>query len=434
MKIAFIGSGYVGLVSGVMMSHLGHEVTCIDTDLAKITSLQQLKSPIFEPGLDQYLEKYGNSNRLEFLHGYNRKTYYDAIFLTVGTPSKLDGSADLGYIFDSVDQLLSNEMLSPASVLVIKSTVPPGTCKKVANYIKDKGCTAEVVSNPEFLREGSAIEDFLNPDRIVIGSDSEEALKVMQTLYKPLTDKGVKLVQTDTNSSELIKYAANSFLANKIAFINEMADLCEVIGANVEDLSIGIGLDRRIGKDFLKAGPGFGGSCFPKDILALQHLTNDVGCDSLILDAVIAANSQRTDKMVAKISKIFGGNLKGKTIAIFGLAYKAGTDDIRSSPAIKLIESLKKLGTRVKAYDPRAMVNSPKYFKDLSCANTAFEAAENSDCVLLLTEWQEFKEIDFEALKSILKSPIIIDLRNFLDGNLLTELGYKYYSIGKNEF
>jgi len=431
MKVTFVGSGYVGLVSGVMMSHLGHFVTCLDIDQDKINKLKNLEPPIFENNLEYYLTQYGNTERLNFICGYNESIYESsAIFIAVGTPQKADGTADLHYIFESI--MSSAKYVNPDCVFVIKSTVPPGTCKQIKELLVQNGFSNNVVSNPEFLREGSAVHDFLYPDRIILGSESKTALEIIKQIYKPLSDKQIPILETDLITAELIKYASNSFLACKIAFINEMADLCEVIGADINQLSNGVGLDKRIGSAFLKVGPGFGGSCFPKDILALQHLTNDLKSDSLILDAVITANTNRPKLMIQRIKAFLNGQIRGKNIAILGLTYKAGTDDLRSSPVIELINLLWKNDAKIKAYDPQGMPNSSKYFDNkLVCGSSAFEVCIGADAVVVATEWPEFANIDYKKLKLQLNSPNIIDLRNFLDRTMLTKLGYNCYFVGQ---
>lgn len=431
MKITFIGSGYVGLVSSVMMGHLGHSVTCLDIDKIKINKLKNLETPIFEDRLEEYLTKYGNTDRLNFMCGYDNTIYESkALFIAVGTPQGNNGSADLQYIFKAV--LNAAKYTNPDCVFVIKSTVPPGTCKKVKELLKKNGFNNPIVSNPEFLREGSAIHDFLYPDRIIIGYESQLALEILKQIYKPLHNQGIQILETDLITAELIKYASNSFLTCKIAFINEIADLCEIIGANINQVSTGIGLDKRIGSDFLKAGPGFGGSCFPKDILALQYLATQVKSDFLVLDAVIKANGNRIRLIVEKIKKFLGGNVQGKKITVLGLTYKAGTDDLRSSPGIELINLLWENGAVIKAYDPQGMPNAPKYFdKTLVCGTSAVEAASGADAIIIATEWPEFAEIDYAALLPKLNNPNIIDLRNILDRKMLTNLGYKCYFVGE---
>lgn len=431
MKVTFVGSGYVGLVSGVMMSHLGHFVTCLDIDQDKINKLKNLEPPIFENNLEYYLTQYGNTERLNFICGYNESIYESsAIFIAVGTPQKAYGNADLHYIFESI--MSSAKYVNPDCVFVIKSTVPPGTCRQIKELLVQNGFSNDVVSNPEFLREGSAVQDFLYPDRIILGSESKTALEIIKQIYKPLSDKQIPILETDLITAELIKYASNSFLACKIAFINEMADLCEVIGADINQLSNGVGLDKRIGSAFLKVGPGFGGSCFPKDILALQHLTNDLKSDSLILDAVITANTNRPKLMIQRIKAFLNGQIRDKNIAILGLTYKAGTDDLRSSPVIELINLLWKNDAKIKAYDPQGMPNSSKYFDNkLVCGSSAFEVCIGADAVVVATEWPEFANIDYKKLKLQLNSPNIIDLRNFLDRTMLTKLGYNCYFVGQ---
>ena len=430
MRITFVGTGYVGLVSGVMMSHVGHDVICLDLDKDKIQMLKGKKTPIFEPGLDEYIDKYANTECLSFVHGYDSLIKdSECVFITVGTPPKNDGDADLSGIFAAVAEVCKH--VDPHCVIVIKSTVPPGTCSAIQAFIINNGFSNVVVSNPEFLREGCAINDFLHPDRIVIGTSSLEALDTMQAVYAPMINEGIAIVETDLTTSELIKYASNTFLANKIAFINEMADLCEVVGADIKTLARGVGLDKRIGESFLKAGPGFGGSCFPKDILALQKLSQKVDSDFLVLDAVIQANSNRPNAMIKKIIAAIGGTITGKKLAILGLTYKAGTDDLRSSPAVDLIHKLQEFDVRVVAYDPEGMVNVPKYLKKLECAHSMMEAIKQADAIIIATEWEEFKAMDLIKVKALLKFPIIIDLRNILDANELERNGFKYYSVGR---
>lgn len=431
MKISFIGTGYVGLVSGVMMSHLGHEVLCLDIDEKKINQLKNKNTPIYEPGLEKYLEKYGNTNRLQFACGYSEVLKNsDCLFITVGTPPKKNGDAELNGIYQAVDN--AYQYINSNCVIVLKSTVPPGTCELIQQYLQKKGLNCDVASNPEFLREGNAIKDFLEPDRIIIGAKTKHAFQVMQKVYKPLTDQGIPLVETDLSTSELIKYASNTFLANKIAFINEMADLCEIVGADITTLAKGVGLDKRIGTAFLNAGPGFGGSCFPKDIMALQKLAEKVDSEFLILDAVIKANSNRPTKMFNKISEAIGG-IKGKRFAILGLTYKAETDDLRSSPALDLINLLKQNEAEIIAYDPEGMVNTDKYFDDLHCADNIISAISGVDAIIISTEWSEFKSIDLDKIKELMDSPIIVDLRNLLDPDKVKSKGIKYYSIGRKD-
>ena len=429
MKIAFIGTGYVGLVSGVMMSHLGHEVTCLDIDHDKIKQLQNKKSPIYESGLEEYIKRYADTPKLKFASEYSENIKdADCVFVTVGTPPKENGDANLDGIFNAIKS--SIHYLKPECVVVIKSTVPPGTCSAIKQFLQENGKDFEVASNPEFLREGSAVEDFLNPDRIVIGASSDNAFRIMQEAYKPLTDRGIELVETDLTSSELIKYASNSFLATKIALINEIADLCEKIGADINTVSKGIGLDKRIGERFLQAGPGFGGSCFPKDILAMSCLASKANSDCLILDSVICANNNRHSKMTQKISDSIGGNLSNKNLTILGLTYKAGTDDLRESPAVAIIKLLSKEKAKITAYDPKGMANTKKYLDSLNCASSIELATKDADAIVIATEWPEFKEIKWKYIRTLVKNPVIIDLRNILDAKQVEDAGFKYYRVG----
>ncbi len=430
MRITFVGTGYVGLVSGVMMSHLGHDIMCLDVDENKIKMLKGKKAPIFEPGLDEYINKYANTERLNFVYGYDDSIKdSQCVFITVGTPPQDDGDADLSGIFAAVYEVCRH--VNPDCIIVIKSTVPPGTCAAIQAFIIDKGYRNSVVSNPEFLREGTAINDFLKPDRIVIGAESLKLFDIMRMVYAPIINNGIAIVETDLTTSELIKYASNIFLANKIAFINEMSDLCEIVGADIKTLARGVGLDKRIGESFLKAGPGFGGSCFPKDILALQKLAKKIDSDFLVLDAVIKANSNRPNAMIKKIISAIGGTIVGKKLAVLGLTYKAGTDDLRNSPAVELINKLQEFGALVVAYDPEGMVNASKYFEKLECANSMMEAIEGADAVIIATEWEEFKAIDLGKAKALLKAPVIIDLRNILEPKYVEMKGFKYYSVGR---
>ncbi|MGC0372072.1 MAG: hypothetical protein DGJ47_000777, partial [Rickettsiaceae bacterium] len=426
----FIGTGYVGLVSGVVMGHLGHNVTCTDVDSSKIKMLQNKQPPIYEAELEEYLIKYANTDRLNFTDQFDGSlAKAQCVFITVGTPPLADGSADLSIVFKVIEAICP--YVNTKCVFVLKSTVPPGTCDKVQEFINTQGYSNSVASNPEFLREGSAISDFIKPDRIVIGANDQSTFEVMRDVYKPLTDQNIPLLETDLCTSELIKYASNTFLANKIAFINELSDLCEIVGADVNKLSEGIGLDQRIGRKFLNPGPGFGGSCFPKDILALQNLVKKVDSDFLILDAIINSNSARPQKMVKNIVAKMGGDVADKKITILGLTYKANTDDLRASPAIKIINELEYYGAKIVAYDPEGMKNSKNYFSDLECANSLLEAVKDSDAIIIVTEWSEFKNFDYSKIYTQMKTPMIFDLRNILSGPKLKKLGFLYHSIGK---
>jgi len=431
MNITFIGSGYVGLVSGIIMSYLGHNVTCLDNNEVKISKLNKQILPIYELSLDEYLQKALLAGRLKFTNIYNNELQNSrAIFITVGTPSKESGEADLKYVYDAIDKV--SEYINKDCLIVLKSTVPPGSCSNIIAYLKSKGFLFNVASNPEFLREGSAVKDFLYPDRIVVGVNNKESEEILRKIYAPLIEQGAKFVVTDLVTSELIKYASNSFLATKIAFINEMADLCERIGGNIKDLSKGIGLDQRIGQNFLNAGPGFGGSCFPKDILALNSLIKSYDIDCKILEAVITSNKERPKSMVDKISTLLDGDLKDKHIAILGLTYKAGTDDIRASPAIEIIKILLNKGAYIKAFDPIGCENAKRNFenKNLLYLDSAVEACRLADAIVIATEWLEFQELDWQKIYNLVKSPIIIDLRNILDSEVVKRIGFRYYGIG----
>lgn len=431
MNITFIGSGYVGLVSGIIMSYLGHNITCLDNNEVKISKLNKQILPIYELSLDEYLQKVLLAGRLKFTNIYNNELQNaEAIFITVGTPSKESGEADLKYVYDAIDKV--SEHINKDCLIVIKSTVPPDSCNNIIAYLKSKGFSFNVASNPEFLREGSAVEDFLYPDRIVVGVNNKESEVILRKIYAPLIEQGAKFVVTDLVTSELIKYASNSFLATKIAFINEMADLCEKIGGNIKDLSKGVGLDQRIGQNFLNAGPGFGGSCFPKDISALNSLIKSYDIDCKILEAVITSNKERPKSMVDKISTLLDGDLKDKHIAILGLTYKAGTDDIRASPAIEIIKILLDKGGYVKAFDPIGLENAKKNFenKNLLYLDSAVEACKLTNVIVIATEWLEFKELNWQEIYNLVKSPIIIDLRNILDSEAMKKIGFRYYGIG----
>ncbi len=434
MKISFIGSGYVGLVSGAVLSEIGHEVTCIDNDASKVAKLNMGKIPIYEPGLEEIVHNNLQNKRLNFQVDLQTSIKgREAIFIAVSTPSASDGSADLSYVYAAIDQL--KQELLPDQIIVIKSTVPPGTGKNIQEYLQKMGLNNEVVSNPEFLREGAAIADFMNPDRIVIGASASHAAEIMKNIYKPLIDKGVKCVFTDNTTAELIKYASNSFLAVKIAFINEMANICEDINANIEDLSYGIGLDTRIGNKHLKAGPGFGGSCFPKDILAIAYMAKSLNEPSIIMEATIASNEKRKHLMVEKIVRALDGqncNIANKTICALGLTFKADTDDVRSSPAIEILKLLLERKARIKAYDPAGSANAKLILPEIEYAATILDAAKDANCILILTEWKEFSDFDYGDVASLVKDKLIIDLRNILDKNKIIKQGYRYINIGIN--
>lgn len=432
MKIAVVGTGYVGLVTGTCFSETGNTVTCIDIDQAKVKKLQSGKVTIYEPGLEQLFERNIKQKRLFFTTDLE-EGIKDAkiIFLALPTPPGEDGSADLKYILKVADDL--GPLLKEYTIIVDKSTVPVGTADKVRDRIaKGAKVDFDVVSNPEFLREGVAVEDFMKPERVVIGTSSLRARKVMEALYGPFVRQGNPLVFMDERSAELTKYAANSFLATKISFMNEIANLCELLGADVDSVRRGVGTDSRIGKRFLFPGIGYGGSCFPKDVQALAKSAADTSYDFKILKAVMDVNGSQKTKLIPRIKEYFKGDLKGKTIAIWGLSFKPHTDDIREAPSLYNIEILLQEGAIIKAHDPESMENVKQILgeKIQYCA-TPYDAAENADAIFVATEWPEFRTPDFDKLNSILNAKVIFDGRNLYDLDEMKELGYTYYSIGR---
>jgi UDPglucose 6-dehydrogenase len=432
MKIAVVGTGYVGLVTGTCFAETGNTVTCVDIDHEKVKKLQSGKVTIYEPGLEQLFERNIKQKRLFFTTDL-AEGIKDAkvIFLALPTPPGEDGSADLKYILKVAEDL--GPLLKEYTVVVDKSTVPVGTADKVRSKIAAKATIEfDVVSNPEFLREGVAVEDFMKPERVVIGTTSAKARKVMETLYAPYVRQGNPLVFMDERSAELTKYAANAFLATKITFMNEIANLCELLGADVDSVRKGIGTDSRIGKRFLFPGIGYGGSCFPKDVQALAKSSNDAKYDFKILNAVMDVNHEQKTKLIARIKDHFKGNLKGKTIAFWGLSFKPHTDDIREAPSLYNIEMLLSEGVKVKAHDPEAMENVKKIIGDkVQYCNTPYDAADGADAIFIATEWPEFRTPDFDKLSTILKGKVIFDGRNLYELNLMKELGYAYFSIGR---
>jgi UDPglucose 6-dehydrogenase len=433
MRIAMIGTGYVGLVSGACFSEFGVDVICVDKDQAKIDGLHQNRMPIYEPGLDQLVADNVKAGRLSFTTDLKSAVKSaDAVFIAVGTPSRRgDGHADLSYVYAAAKEIA--ESLEGHTVIVTKSTVPVGTGREVERIIKEARPDAEfdVVSNPEFLREGSAINDFMRPDRVVIGAESERARAVMKQLYRVLYLIETPIVFTSLETSELIKYAANTFLAAKITFINEIADLCEAVGANVHDVAKGIGLDGRIGKKFLHPGPGYGGSCFPKDTLALVRTARDKGAPLRIIETVVSINDERKRRMADKIIAACGGSVKGKTIAVLGLTFKPNTDDMRDSPSLEIVPALQAAGAKVQAFDPEGMTEAKHMLKDVVFCDSAYETLQGADALALLTEWNEFRALDMERVKAALKSPIVIDLRNIWSPEEMAAAGFSYSSIGR---
>jgi UDPglucose 6-dehydrogenase len=432
MKIAVVGTGYVGLVTGTCFAETGNTVTCVDIDQEKVKKLQNGKITIYEPGLELLFERNIKQSRLFFTTNL-AEGIKDAkiIFLALPTPPGEDGSADLKYILKVADDL--GPLLSDYTVIIDKSTVPVGTADKVKARIAAKAkAEFDVVSNPEFLREGVAVEDFMKPDRVVIGTNSAKARKVMETLYAPFVRQGNPIIFMDERSAELTKYAANSFLATKITFMNEIANLCELVGADVDAVRKGVGTDNRIGKRFLFPGIGYGGSCFPKDVQALAKSSKDADYDFRILNAVMDVNADQKTKLISKVKEFFKNDLKGKTIAVWGLSFKPHTDDIREAPALYNIEALLAEGVKIKAHDPEAMPNVKKLLGDkIEFSNTPYDAAEKADAIFIATEWPEFRTPDFERLSSLVKNKVIFDGRNLYDLDLMRELGYSYFSIGR---
>jgi UDPglucose 6-dehydrogenase len=433
MRIAMIGTGYVGLVSGACFSDFGHIVTCIDSDAAKMRQLRNGSLPIFEPGLDALVASNVEAGRLSFTTESAAAIHAaDAIFLAVGTPSRRgDGFADLSYVYDAARGIAPE--IEGYTVVVIKSTVPVGTNDEVDAIIRKLRPDADfaVVSNPEFLREGAAIEDFKRPDRIVIGTDDERARRVMRELYRPLFINETPILFTGRRSAELIKYASNAFLATKITFINEMADLCEKCGADVQEVSRGMGLDRRIAGKFLHAGPGFGGSCFPKDIAALAAIGQHYGVPTKIVATVMAVNDARKHAMPAKVVAACGGSLRGKTVAVLGLTFKPNTDDMREAPSLVIVPALEAQGARVRAYDPHGMEEARKLMPWLETAVDPYACIEGADAMLILTEWDQFRALDLDRVKAALRSPVIIDLRNIYRPAEVAAKGLTYVSVGR---
>ena len=431
MRIAMIGTGYVGLVSGACLSEFGHHVTCIDKDQKKIDALKAGKIPIFEPGLDEVVATNVKAGRLSFETDLSRAVpEADAVFIGVGTPSRRgDGHADLSFVFAAAEEIAKS--LKGYTVVVTKSTVPVGTSREVEKIIRKTRPDAEfdVASNPEFLREGSAIEDFRRPDRVVVGCDTEKARDIMREIYRPLYLNETPILFTSRESSELIKYAANAFLAVKITFINEMANLCEAVGADVQDVARGMGLDGRIGNKFLHAGPGYGGSCFPKDTLALMKTAQDASAPTMIVEAVVAVNDERKILMAEKVEKAFGG-VAGKTIAVLGLTFKPNTDDMRDAPSLVIVPHLQKKGAKIRAYDPEGGHEAKKLLNIDLCGD-AYEALAGADGVVILTEWNEFRALDFDRVKAALKQPLMVDLRNIYRPAQMAAAGFTYVSVGR---
>ncbi|MEM6626497.1 MAG: UDP-glucose/GDP-mannose dehydrogenase family protein [Pseudomonadota bacterium] len=433
MRVAMIGTGYVGLVSGACFADFGHVVTCIDKDASKIDKLKAGEIPIFEPGLEALVAKNVAEERLSFsIDAEEAVRAADAVFIAVGTPARRgDGHADLSYVYAAAEEIA--RLMDGFTVVVTKSTVPVGTGDEVEAIIKKTRADVDfaVVSNPEFLREGAAIEDFKRPDRVVVGTDDERAKEVMRELYRPLYLNETPILFTERRTSELIKYAANAFLAVKITFINEMADLCEAVGANVQEVSRGIGLDNRIGRKFLNAGPGYGGSCFPKDTLALTKTANDYDSPVRIVDTVVEVNSARKKAMADKVIKALAGDVDGKTIGVLGLAFKPNTDDMRDAPALDIIPALQAKGATIKAFDPEAMEEAEHMLDDVTFCVGPYDVLKGADAVVIITEWDQFRALDMDRVKASLKTPTIVDLRNIYDPADIARRGFDYHSVGR---
>ena len=433
MRIAMIGTGYVGLVSGACFSDFGHDVTCVDKDEGKIDALKRGVMPIFEPGLDQLVERNVRGGRLSFTTDLPEGVAdADAVFIAVGTPSRRgDGHADLSYVFGATEEI-ARALRKPAAV-VTKSTVPVGTGDEVERIIRETAPDAKawVVSNPEFLREGAAIDDFKRPDRIVVGTDDEEAADVMREIYRPLYLNKAPLVFTSRRTAELIKYAANAFLATKITFINEIADLCEAVGADVQDVSRGIGLDNRIGPKFLHAGPGYGGSCFPKDTLALLKTAEDAEAPLRIVEAVVKVNDGRKRAMGRKVIQALGGDARGKTVGLLGLTFKPNTDDMRDAPSLSIVQALQDAGAEVRGYDPEGIEQARPMMPGVEFCDDPYACADGADAVVLVTEWDVLRALDLKRLAGRMAQPVLVDLRNVYPPEDVEEAGLRWYGVGR---
>lgn len=435
MRVAMIGTGYVGLVSGACFADFGHEVTCVDKDAAKVETLKSGGIPIYEPGLDMLVMRNVREGRLSFTQDLEEAVKAaDAVFIAVGTPSRRgDGFADLSYVYAAAKEIAA--VMDGYTVVVTKSTVPVGTGDEVERLIRETRPDADfaVVSNPEFLREGAAIDDFKRPDRVIVGTDDDRARTAMNELYRPLFLNETPIVFTSRRTSELIKYAANAFLAMKITFINEIADLCEKVGANVQEVAKGVGLDNRIGGKFLHAGPGYGGSCFPKDTLALTRTAQEYDAPLRLIETVVEVNDARKRAMASKVIEACGGDVNGKTVAILGVTFKPNTDDMRDAPSLEIIPALQKAGATVRAFDPAGTVEAEKLLQNVEFVSGPYFCAEGADVLVIITEWNEFRALDMKRLKSTMKAPVLVDLRNIYTLEEATNAGFAYTSVGRPE-
>jgi len=435
MRVAMIGTGYVGLVSGACFADFGHEVTCVDKDTGKIAALGRGEVPIYEPGLTAMVAANARAGRLKFtgdLAGAVKNA--EAVFIAVGTPSRRgDGHADLSFVYDAAREIAA--ALDGFTVVITKSTVPVGTGDEVERIVREARPDADVavVSNPEFLREGAAIRDFKHPDRIVIGTVDERARELMRELYRPLYLNRAPILFTERRTAELTKYAANAFLATKITFINEIADLAEKVGADVQEIARGIGLDNRIGEKFLHAGPGYGGSCFPKDTVALLKTGQDYDAPLRVVEAVVAVNDARKRAMARKVSAALGGELRGKTVAVLGLTFKPNTDDMREAPSIPLITALQDMGAAVRAYDPEGMQQAKAHVSNVTFCDDAYACAQGASALVIVTEWEQFRALDFERLKAAMARPLLVDLRNIYAPEEVRRAGFAYESVGRGK-
>jgi UDPglucose 6-dehydrogenase len=433
MKIAVIGTGYVGLVSGACFSHFGFQVVCVDQNATKISALENGAIPIYEPGLDAVVSASRNKGTLSFTTDLATALKdADVVLIAVGTPtSEGDDHADLTFVFEAGRQIAA--LISRYTVVVIKSTVPVGTAARLTHLMRETNSAAnfDVASNPEFLREGSAVEDFLRPDRVVIGVNSKTAETVMRKLYQPLSASAVPLVVTSSESAELIKYAANCYLAMRIGFINQIADVCEAVGADIKEVALGAGLDKRIGQHYFAPGPGFGGSCFPKDTRALMALARDSHAPVSIIEEVVAANERRRHAAASRIIAILGGDIRDKKVCILGIAFKADTDDLRDAAALAILPALQNAGAQISAYDPVAMNHGRYAFKDVAWCDDIYSAASDADIIVVLTEWNEFRGLDFLKLKSVVRGAVIMDFRNLYSPEDVARAGFDYHSLGR---
>ena len=434
MRIAMIGTGYVGLVSGACFSEFGYDVTCVDKDAMKIDGLNNGIMPIYEPGLDALVASNVKAGRLHFTTELpSAVSDADAVFIAVGTPSARhgEGYADLSYVFAAAEEIAKS--LKGYTVVVTKSTVPVGTGRKVHKIIAETtpGVEFDVASNPEFLREGAAINDFMRPDRVVVGAETERARSILRELYRPLFLNETPILMSSLETAELTKYAANAFLATKITFINEIADLCEATGADVQEVARGIGLDGRIGKKFLHAGPGYGGSCFPKDTLALVHQGKEAGARMRIVETVVASNDDRKKRMAQRVIEACGGSVKGKTIAVLGLTFKPNTDDMRDAPSLVIVPALQKAGATVRAFDPEGMKEAKAHLKDVVFCENAYATMEQADALVIVTEWNEFRSLNLQRVKGLMREPVLVDMRNIYRADEVVAAGFAYTSVGR---